>query len=143
MLKIVPLLKTIVRLLKVFLFFYFQLLLDKRLLLIKIYLACGFLQTSFKLEKWQWRHNFLTWAIVNIFWHCRFFLVNFSYWSKFHVNIIVVLELWQISFIRDWPEIWKSEIPPSDFCLISGDWSKLGIPNLARMSLINVKPAKC
>ena len=27
----------------------------------------------------------------------------------------LVLEFWQFSFIRDWPEIRKSEIPPSDF----------------------------
>ena len=25
--------------------------------------------------------------IVKLLWHCRVFLVNFSYWSKFHVNI--------------------------------------------------------
>ena len=48
----------------------------------------------------------------------------------------LVLELWQFSFIRDWPEIRKSEIPPSEFCPISGDWGKLWIPNLARMFLI-------
>ena len=48
----------------------------------------------------------------------------------------LVLELWQFSFIRDWPEIRKSEIPPSEFCPISGDWGKLWIPNLARMSPI-------
>ena len=48
----------------------------------------------------------------------------------------LVLELWQFSFIRDWPEIRKSEIPPSEFCPISGDWGKLWVPNLARMSLI-------
>ena len=50
------------------------------------------------------------------------------------------LESWQLSFIRDWPEnlekIWKSEIPLSQFCLIFRDWGKLGIPNLARMSLV-------
>ena len=48
----------------------------------------------------------------------------------------LVLELWQISIIRDWPEIRKSEIPPSEFCPTSGDWCELGIPNLARMSLM-------
>ena len=48
----------------------------------------------------------------------------------------LVLELWQFSFIRDWPEIRKSEIPPSEFCPISGDWGELWIPNLAWMSLI-------
>ena len=48
----------------------------------------------------------------------------------------LVLELWQFSFIRDWPEIRKSEIPLSEFCPISGDWVKLWIPNVAQMSLI-------
>ena len=46
------------------------------------------------------------------------------------------LELWQFSFIRNWPEIRISKIPPSEFCPISGDWGELWIPNLARMSLI-------
>ena len=48
----------------------------------------------------------------------------------------LVLELWQFSFITDWPEILNSEILPSEFCPISGDWDKLWIPNLAQMSLI-------
>ena len=48
----------------------------------------------------------------------------------------LVLELWEFSFIRDWPEIWKSEIPPSEFCPISGDWGELRILHLAWMSLI-------
>ena len=48
----------------------------------------------------------------------------------------LVLELWQFSFIKDWPEIQKSKIPPSEICPISGDWPKLGIPNLSWMYLI-------
>ena len=48
----------------------------------------------------------------------------------------LVLELWQFSFIRDWPEIRKLEIPPSKFCPIFGEWDKSGIPNLVRFSLI-------
>ena len=47
----------------------------------------------------------------------------------------LVLKSWQFSFIRDWPEIWKSEILPSELCQISGDWGELWIPNLAGMSL--------
>ena len=49
---------------------------------------------------------------------------------------LLVLELWPFPFIRDWPEIRKSEICPSEFCPISRNWSELGIPNLARASLI-------
>ena len=48
----------------------------------------------------------------------------------------MVLELWQFSFIKDWPEIRKSKIPPSGLCSISGDWGKLGITNLTPTSLI-------
>ena len=49
---------------------------------------------------------------------------------------LLVLELWEFSFIRNWPEIRKSEIPPSEFFPIYGYWGKLQIPHLARMSLI-------
>ena len=49
-----------------------------------------------------------------------------------------VLELWQFSFIRDWPEIRKSKILLSEFCPIPGDWVDLKIPNLTPMS-----PIKC
>ena len=48
----------------------------------------------------------------------------------------LVLELWQFLFLRDWPEIQKSEILLSEFCSISGDWGKLGITNLALKFLI-------
>ena len=48
----------------------------------------------------------------------------------------LILELWHFSFIRDWQEIRKSEIPPSEFCPISRDWGESEIPNLAQMSLI-------
>ena len=56
--------------------------------------------------------------------------------SSFMSISSLVLKLWQFSFIKDWPEIRKSEIPPSEFCPISGDWGELWIPNLAQMSLI-------
>ena len=48
----------------------------------------------------------------------------------------LVLELWQFLFIRDWPEIRKSEIPPSEFCQISRDWGEQRLPNLAWTLLI-------
>ena len=66
-----------------------------------------------------------------------FFFVKFSYWFKFHVNIIPGSGVMTISFyIRDWLEIRKSKIPPSDFWPISGNWGKLRILNLVRTSLI-------
>ena len=39
-------------------------------------------------------------------------------------------------FIKVWPEIEKFELPPSEFCPISGDWGKLEIANLAQISLM-------
>ena len=71
------------------------------------------------------------------------FLVKFSYWSKFQIKSLLVLELYQFLFIRDWPEILKSEIPSSEFSPISGDWGKLGIPNLAQMTNVSKKVIEC
>ena len=56
--------------------------------------------------------------------------------SSFMSISSLVVELWQFLFIRDWPEIRKSEISPSQLCPISRDWGELGITNLARTSLI-------
>ena len=73
---------------------------------------------------------------VNFFDVVLFLLSSLVTGPSFMSISSLVLELWQFSFIRDWPEIRKSEIPSSEFCPISGDWGKLWIPNLARMSLI-------
>ena len=73
---------------------------------------------------------------VKFFWRFFVSLVKFSYWSNFRVNIITGSGIMTIFFYKNWPEIRKSEIPPSEFCPISGDWGKLWIPHLARMSLI-------
>ena len=75
-------------------------------------------------------------VIVNFFWHCLVPLVRFGYWSKCHVNIINGSGIMAISFIMDWTEILKSQIPPSEFFPISGDWVELRQQNLARMFLI-------
>ena len=92
------------------------------------------LQTGQKLEKWQWRHNLPQFVIL-------FFVFNGPRF-RFHVNIItcsgvmaVFLRDWKKD-IGDWKEIRKSEIPPFEFCAISGDWAELGIPYFARISLI-------
>ena len=58
------------------------------------------------------------------------------YWSKFHVNIMTGSGLVQFLFITNQPEIWKLKMHPSEFCQISGDWEKLGMPNFQRMSVI-------
>ena len=95
--------------------------------------ASGLLQIGRKLKKWQWHHNFWTWCHRQMF---LFFLSSLVTGPNFMSISSLVLELWQFTFVRDWPEIRKSEIPPSEFCPISGDWSKLAIPNLARSSSI-------
>ena len=41
-----------------------------------------------------------------------------------------------VVYLKDCQECRKSEILPSEFCPISGDWGKLGILNFAPMSLI-------
>ena len=71
----------------------------------------------------------------------RFDVGLFLWWSLvirrgFMSISLLVLELRQFFFIRDWPEIRKSQIPPSEFCTMFRDWDKLKIPNLARMPLI-------
>ena len=73
--------------------------------------------------------------IFNFFW-CCFVSLSLVTCPSFMSISSLVQELWQFPFIRDWPEYRKSEIPPSEFCPISGAWCELGIPNLARMYLI-------
>ena len=73
-----------------------------------------------------------TWWHRDIFWWCFASPVKFSSWSKFHVNVITGSGVMTIFFIRDWPEIWKLEIPLSEFWPISEDWGEFEIP---RMSL--------
>ena len=79
---------------------------------------------------------------VTIYWHdliTKFFdvalfpLSDLVTGSSFMSISSLVLKLWQFSFIRHWPEIKKSEIPSPKFFPTSGDWSELGIPNLARI----------
>ena len=76
-------------------------------------------------------------VIVKFFWRSFVSLVKFSYWSKFHVNIITgsgIIAIFFYTGLTRNPEI--GYIPLLEFCSISGDWGKLWIPNLARMSPI-------
>ena len=76
------------------------------------------------------QHN----AIVKSFWRCFVSLVNFSHWSKIHVNIITGSGIRIAFFFKGLTRIRMSERPPSEFGPISGDWDEL--PNLVRMFLI-------
>ena len=60
----------------------------------------GFLEIGHKLEKRQWPHNFLKWSHCKVFWRCFVFLMKFSYWSKFHVNIITGSGVMTIFFYK-------------------------------------------
>ena len=74
-------------------------------------------------------------STLNFFDVVLFLLLSLVNGPTFMSIASLVLELWQFSFIRDWPKIWKSEIPTSEFFLISWDWGELCILNLARMFL--------
>ena len=91
--------------------------------------AAELLQIGRKLEKYQRRHNLLTRPHRQIFFSAvLFFLSNLVTGPSFMSMSSLALELWkiwQLSFIKDWPEIWKSEIPSHEFCPVSGDEADL------------------
>ena len=88
------------------------------------------------MEKWQWRHNFWIHIIVSFFDIVLFLLSSLVIGSGFMATSSLVMDLWQFLFIRDWPEIQKLEIPPSEFCPISGDWGEFWISNLVQSFLM-------
>ena len=75
-------------------------------------------------------------VIVNFFWRCRISLVKFSYWSKFHVNIITCPGVITIFAYKG--SIRNQEIRNTSVWVlpISGDWRELGTPKLPRMFLM-------
>ena len=75
-------------------------------------------------------------SLANFFDVTFFLLLSLVTGPSFMSISSLIQELWQFSFIRGWPEIRESEILPSEFWPVSGDWGELGIPNLARMCLI-------
>ena len=84
-------------------------------------------------------------VIVQFFWRCRVSLDKFNDWSKFYVNFMTGSGVMTI-FIYNKGLTRNLEIgnTPSEFCPISEDWVKLGVPNLAWISnkkLLNA--AKC
>ena len=74
--------------------------------------------------------------MVNFFDIFVFFLSSLDTCQSFMLITWLVLELRQFSFIKDWLEILKSEMPLSEFSPISRDRGELEILNLALMSLI-------
>ena len=74
--------------------------------------------------------------IVIFFAVASFLLPSLVTGPSFMSILSLFLELWQSSFIRDWSEIRKSEIPLYEFSPISGDCGEFVIPNLPQMSVM-------
>ena len=89
-----------------------------------------------KIQKMAMTSQFSDTTSKSNFFDVLLFLLSSFSGPNFMSISSLVLELWQLSFIMDWPEIRKSEIPLSEFCPISGDCGQLWPQNLARMSLI-------
>ena len=102
----------------------------------------GLLQIDCKLKKKQWHHNFMTWHNRrNFFGFVLFVLSSLVTGPSFMSISLLVLELWQFLFIRNWPEIWKSEkIMPNIWRLEQVKDTKFGM-NFSNGMLLNV--AKC
>ena len=98
--------------------------------------ASRLLQIGHKSERWQWRYILPKCCHHQFFDIALFLLSGLVTGPSFMSILSLVLELWQFSFIRDWPEICKSEMPPSEFYTIPGKWSELEIPNLGSMFLM-------
>ena len=82
-------------------------------------------------------YNLLTWHNPQVFFVVAVFLLSgLVTGPSFMAISLLGMELWQFSFITDLPKIWKSEIPLSEFCPISGDCGELGIPNFGRIFLM-------
>ena len=73
---------------------------------------------------------------VKLFWPFFLSIFNFSYWFKFHVNIITSSGLMTIFFYKGYTRNPETGIPPPEFCSISGDWSELWILTSSQMSLM-------
>ena len=79
------------------------------------------LQTGHKLEKWQWCHNFMTWRHGQFFfWGCFVSLMKLSYWSKFHVNIIIGSGGMTIFFYKRFTR--NSEIGNNHVWVLPNNW---------------------
>ena len=76
---------------------------------------------------------------IYLFWHCLVSLVKFSYWSKFHVNIITSSGVMTIIISYDKRLTRNLEIGNAPVWVLPNIW-RLGwirYPNLARTSLMN------
>ena len=77
------------------------------------------------------KSQFVDMTYRQFFWRCHVSPVNFSYWSKFHVNIITGSGVMTILVYKRLTRIWKSEKTPSGFLN-----SKFGA-NVSNRKLLN------
>ena len=89
-----------------------------------------------EIQKMTMTSQFSNMTSASFFWRCFVSLVKFSYWSKFHVNIITGSGVMTISFYK-----WLTrnlEIRNAPVWVLRNiySWGKLEIPNLAWTSLI-------
>ena len=75
-------------------------------------------------------------VIVNFFNIALFLMSSLVTGLSFMSISSLILKFSKFNFIRDWPEIRKSERPSTEFCPISREWEELGIPNLLVISLM-------
>ena len=60
--------------------------------------ASGLFHIGRKLGNWQWYEKLPTWRYLQAFLTLFSFLVRFSYWPRFHVNIIIGSGIMATSF---------------------------------------------
>ena len=98
-----------------------------------------------KLEKWG--HNLLTWSSsLNVYDDTLFLLKSLITGPSFMPISSLVLELWQFSFIRDWPDIQNLEYP---HLILPNIWrlgrirdTKFGT-NISNNMLLNAAKCQC
>ena len=73
-------------------------------------------ESGYKQKKCWWPHNLPTWCHRQCLWPCPVSLTS----PSFMKISLLVLELRQFLFTRNWPKIRKSEISWSEFCPIPG-----------------------
>ena len=82
-------------------------------------MASWLLQIDYKSRKYQWCHNLLTWRHRQFFFDiAESFLWSLVAGPSFMSISLLILELWQLSHVRNWPEIRKMEI----LGVLPGDW---------------------
>ena len=77
-----------------------------------------------------------SWIHHQIFWCLFVSLVQFSYWSRFHVYIIGASGVMTIFFYEGLNKNPDIRNTPSEFCQMSGDWRNFMVLNLAQISLM-------